>query len=230
MRLLPSLLISVCALASVGASGCAANSDTANDDMGGTSEALGSTINVPNPSGIYVASITANGTGCPAGTWDAAISPDGKAFTVTFSNYEAMVDPGQAFSIKDCTLGIDLKTPSGLSFAVTSFAYQGYSLLDSPGMNARQSAKYYFMGNPVPGVEQVSNMDGPYDDSYLFNDDVAVASLVWSPCGTTRRLNALTRLVLRNNADKSGSGYLNTSTADGEIHHGFTFGLSWKTC
>ena len=94
--------------------------------MGDNSSALGSTIEVPNPSGAYVAKITANGTGCPPGSWDANISEDGKAFTVTFNSYEAIVNPGQSFSIKDCTLGLDLKTPQGFSFAVTSFPGLSY--------------------------------------------------------------------------------------------------------
>jgi hypothetical protein len=228
MKALSSVFISLAALACMSATGCAGEPSSSDESMGNSTQALGSTIDVPNPSGTYFASVTANGTGCPAGTWDASISPDGKAFTVTFSSYEAIVSPGQAFSIKDCTIGIDLRTPAGISFAVTSFHYQGYAILDSGGMNAQQSAKYYFMGNPVPGVEQKSNMDGPYDDSYLFSDDIGIASLVWSPCGTSRRLNALTRLVLKNNAAKTGSGYLNTSSTDGEVV--FEFGLTWRAC
>jgi hypothetical protein len=231
MRLFSSLLLALSATVCVAVTGCSApTSDTSVEDTGGATEALGQGINVPNPAGTYIANITANGTGCPAGTWDASISDDGKAFTVTFSQYEGSVAPGQAFAIKDCQLGIDLKTPAGFSFAVDSFYYQGYSLLDSPGMNARMTSKYYFMGNPVPGVDFQSNMDGPYDDSYVFSNDIAVANLVWSPCGTTRRLNAQTRLILKNNADKSGSGYLNASTADGQINDVFVFGFTWRKC
>src|SRR5215468_1810753 len=109
--------------------GCAAEADQGSGE-GNATEALG--VSVPNPSGAYFASITANGTGCPAGTWGADISPDGKAFTVTFSQYEAVVQPGSAFSVKDCTIAIKLKTPEGFSFSVSSFHYQGYALLDQP--------------------------------------------------------------------------------------------------
>jgi hypothetical protein len=226
-----SLFISVTALACVGASGCAATTaDNADEEMGGTTQALGQSVDVPNPSGAYFARITANGTGCPSGTWDAGISDDGHAFTVTFSAYEAIVEPGKAFSIKDCTLSIDLNTPSGFSFAVNEFHYQGYATLDSAGMSAKQSAKYYFRGNPVPGTEFVSDMQGPFDDSYLINNEVPTANLVWSPCGATRTLNAQTRLVLKNNASKTGSGYLNASSVDGEVAAQWVFGLSWHKC
>jgi hypothetical protein len=227
---LPCLLLSLAAtLVGVGATGCAAPASP-DEETGAATEALGQSINVPNPSGAYFASVTANGSGCPAGSWEAGISDDGQAFTVTFSGYEAVVEPGAAFSIKDCALAIDLKTPEGFSFSVSSFHYQGYAILDQPGMTAKQTAKYYFMGNPVPARELRSDMNGPYDSSYVFSDQIGVADLVWSPCGATRRLNAQTRLVLQNNAQKTGSGYLNTTSVDGEVKTVFRFGLAWKQC
>ena len=81
MRTLSLVAMSLGMLALV--AGCATNAE----EIGTTDQALG--VEVPNPSGAYVARVSANGTGCPAGTWDGAISPDGKTFTVTFSSYEA---------------------------------------------------------------------------------------------------------------------------------------------
>jgi hypothetical protein len=223
MKLLSSLfLLSTAAFAVL--SGCAGSSE----DAASSDEALGSGVNVPDPSGTYFASINANGTGCPAGTWDAAISPDGQAFTVTFSGYEATVNPGSATSVKDCSLGISIHTPQGMSFAVSSFYYQGYAILDQPGMRASQTANYYFQGNPIPSNQARSDLNGPYNDSYMFSDQIPVNDFVWSACGADRLLNAQTRLILTNNAQKSGSGYLNTSSVDGKMT--FRFGLSWKQC
>lgn len=223
---LGSILVSIVAVAvAPGLIGCSAESA---ENIEESSQQLG--VNVPNPSGAYFASVTANGSGCPAGTWGADISPDGKAFTLTFSRYEASVSPGQSFVVKDCTIAIDLRTPDGYSFAVSSFHYQGYALLDQAGMSAKQTAKYYFQGNPVPAKEIRSDMVGPYDDSYVFSDDISVSDLVWSPCGATRRINAQTRLVLNNNPQTSGSGYLNTTSVDGEVKTVFHFGLTWRQC
>ena len=219
---------SLFALVALAATGCA--SAPASAEEAATDEALGSGITVPNPSGDYVASVIANGTGCPAGTWDATISPDGHEFKVTFSQYEVFISPGQALQIKDCTLMIDLRSPAGLSFAVTDFAYQGYALLDSPGMIARQTARYYFSGNPLPARTNYTDMPGPYNDAYLFQDEILTADLVWSPCGPSRRLNAQTRLVVQNNPQKSGSGYVNTDTVDANVSMIFRWNLSWRQC
>src|SRR5205085_3126258 len=112
----------------------------------------------------------------------------------------------------------------------SSFYYQGYAILDQAGMTAKQTAKYYFMGNPVPAKESRVDLNGPQDGSYTFSDVIGVADQVWSPCGAQRTLNAQTRLILQNNASRTGSGYLNTTSADGEVETVFRFGLSWRQC
>ena len=99
-------------------------------------------------------------------------------------------------------------------------------------MSATQTAKYYFQGNPLPAVENRSTLSGPYDNSYIFSDQIGIVDLVWSPCGATRRLNALTRLQVRNNSRKTGSGYTNTSAVDATVDtkFRFVFGLNWRRC
>jgi hypothetical protein len=224
-----TLLIATLATLSLAAVGCAADPGSSEETGGSSDEALSGGTSVPNPSGAYFASINANGTGCPAGTWDATISPDGQEFAVEFSQYEAELNPGQTMVVKDCTLGIDFHSPTGMQFAVSSFRYQGYAMLDEAGMTARQTAKYYFMGMPVPSRLNYTDFAGPRDDSYLFEDNILTSDLTWSPCGTTRRLNAQTRLIVQNNAQKSGSAYVNVSVVD-DIKLVFRWDLSWRSC
>jgi hypothetical protein len=231
MKLATSLVLTLGAALAAGAGqlGCASTAD----DAAKTSQNLSgetSGVDVPNPSGVYVASVTANGTGCPAGTWAGQISEDGQSFLVTFQAYEATVFPGVAFAIKDCTLGINIKTPSGLSFAVTSFKHAGFASLSKEGMSAKQTAKYYFMGDPVGAPTLSATLTGPYDDIFVIEDDVAIENQVWSPCGTERTLNAQTRLVLYNNADKSGVGFLDTAAVAGHVDYQFHIGLAWRQC
>jgi hypothetical protein len=221
-----SPVLALVAFVTAAATGCAAPAGA--DDTGASSDEALSSVGVPNPSGAYYASVNAVGSGCPAGSWDAAISPDGQQFTVSFDQYEAIVNPGQAIAVKDCTLAIDLRAPGGLTFAVSNFSYKGYAWLDSPGMSARQTAKYYFSGNPIAGVDNSTTMQGPFEDSFDFTD--TVAELVWSPCGPTRRLNAQTRLVLVNNAQRTGSGIINNTSDDADLRVVFHWDLSWRHC
>lgn len=172
---------------------------------------------VPNPAEAYFASITANGSGCPAGTWDASISPDGKSFTVTFSAYETLVEPGGDESAKECTLSLNVHTPPGASLSTAEFSYQGYALMDQAGMSASQNASYDFRGVPVPAQSDRTQLSGPFDDSYSFSDQFLLHDNVGSQQGANRVLNVQTSLVLTNNPAQTGSGYLNTSSVDGTI-------------
>jgi hypothetical protein len=222
------VLVASAALVSIGAAGCSTETGNVDQDTDATESNLGTAINVPNPNGAYFASVTANGSGCPAGTWDAAISDDGQTFTLRFSQYETTIDPGQAIAIKDCQLAIKLHSPQGLSYAVSSFYYSGYAFLDSNGMNAAQTAKYYFQGNPIASNENRSDLRGPLDKEYVFSDNVGTVDLVWSKCGVDRDLNVATRVLLRNNTRKTGSGYISNTTVDGSVE--LKFKLSWRSC
>jgi len=221
-------LITAAALASVGTAGCSTDVDDDAEDLSTTTDALGSDLTVPNPEGSYFAKVSANGSGCPRGTWDAAISPDGQTFTLRFSQYETSLDPGKALAVKDCQLAIKLHSPQGLSYSVGQFYYSGYAFLDSPGMTASQTAKYYFQGNPIASAENRSDMRGPMDKEYVFDDKIAVTDLVWSKCGVDRNLNVATRVMAKNNARKTGSGYISNTTVDGAVE--LKFKLSWRRC
>lgn len=174
----------------------------------------------PNPAEAYISSVSANGNGCLPGTWEAAISPDGKAFTVTFSAYETLIEPGDDTSAKECTLLLNVHTPPGTSISTVEFSYQGYALMDQAGMSATQSASYDFHGAPVPAQSVRSQLSGPHDDAYLFSDRILLHDNVASAQGATRALNGATSLVLTNNPAETGSGFFNTTSVDGTIQDG----------
>ncbi|MEU8355766.1 DUF4360 domain-containing protein [Nonomuraea sp. NPDC048882] len=173
----------------------------------------------PNPAEAYISSVSANGNGCPPGTWEAAISPDGKSFTVTFSSYETLIEPGTDASNKECTLSLNVHTPPGTSLSTAEFSYQGYALMDQAGMSATQSANYNFRGAPVPAQSVRSQISGPHDDAYVFSDRILLHDVA-SAQGATRALNGVTSLVLTNNPAETGSGYFNTSSVDGTLQNG----------
>lgn len=178
------------------------------------------------PSGAYFAKVKANGTGCPAGSWDTSISSDGKTFTTTFSKYVADVDPKTTVSVKDCQLTVTLHSPQGLSFAVQEFAYGGYAFLEK-GVNLRQVAQYYFSGSPDKSAEARTEIDGPKDDTFLFTDTIKEASLVFAPCGVERDLNIRTTMRLLNGTPAK-TGKVIFSAVDGSVK--LKFRLSWRKC
>ena len=101
--------------------------------------------------------------------------------------------------------------------------------LDSEGMSVRQYVKHYFQGAAVPGVEHIREVTEPTaanGGAYLLRDSIEADELVWSPCGGGRDLNVATRIVLKNNAAKTGTGTAKISA--GWMKR--VFALRWRTC
>ena len=231
-RVKRSLLLCAASLAALGAVGCAQDADgldTASAQDGDATEpaalqAPGGSKTVRDPGGSYFADITANGTGCPAGTWDTQLSQDGQTFTTTFSAFETEVDRTRAVSIKNCLLAIKLHSPQGLSYSVQDFYYSGYAFLEE-GVDARLVSQYYFQGNPAENQQPETTFVGPKDDTYLIQDSrkQIEAQPVWSPCGVDRNLIINTTIRLLNTSSPRRNGYLNLTKA-------FGLKLAWRRC
>ena len=177
-------------------------------------------------SGPYFAEVTANGTGCPAGTWNTAISGDGQTFTATFNSYAAFVSPETGFAVKDCLLAIKLKSPEQLTYSVQSFRFSGYAYLQE-GVTASQTATFYVQGNPGNSIEARQDLNGPFNSAYNLNAEAELGRKLWSPCSAERSLNVQTRLRLRNGAER-GTGYINMAAATGQAK--LVARISWRRC
>lgn len=187
--------------------------------------------NTPNPREVYIQDINYNGSGCPLGTVAENVSPDAKAFTLTFSDYIAEAGPG--VSIRDgrrnCQVTLSLKVPQGWQYSVGTFDYRGYVFLDR-GMRASHNTSYYFQGQGNTG-RFASQMSGEIDRDYTFSDSIELGSLVWSSCNASRALNINTAINVRNTNKRrypDAEGLITNDSIDGEIKH--VFGIRWRRC
>lgn len=178
----------------------------------------------------FVASVTANGTGCPRGTWSTDIARDGESLVATFSRYEAEVDDGTRINFKDCNLSVRVHAQPDTSYSVASLRVQGYAYLE-PGVRGFLTASYYFQGNPVPSLqnERRTDVTGPIDRSILFSDEPRPADAVWSPCGLERNLQVVTRIGLQKSQNK-GAGYINLSSLDGNLSGNLVLRIKTRPC
>lgn len=74
-------------------------------------------------------------------------------FTLIFDQYVASIGPGVPVTQnrKNCQLNINMQYPGGFQYSVLSTQYRGYVGLD-PGVNALQSATFYFSGRTCPSI------------------------------------------------------------------------------
>jgi hypothetical protein len=189
---------------------------TPNTSTGATSQQSGNPdASAPgNVDGTYFADVTANGTGCPAGTWETQLSDDKRSFTITFSAFDAKVDPASMVSVKDCQLALKIKSKKPVAYAVQTFSFEGYAQLQA-GVSARLLANYYFQGSPKQDAKDEVEFKGEYDKEYAFSQNIALPEQVWSDCGLERDLNVRTTVRLLN-ASPGKEGKVNVAQAKGK--------------
>ncbi|TVY78198.1 putative secreted protein [Lachnellula suecica] len=181
----------------------------------------------PNPSQVSIAGIAYGGTGCPQGSIGSFISADRQTFTLIFDQFVASIGPGVgvAETRKNCQINLNMQYPSGFQYSIFSTQYRGYVELDS-GVNALQSSTFYFSGETGQSTTSTS-FKGPINGNYEAEDDVALTSTVWSPCGAPAALNINSQVRLTTSST-TASGQITDDSIDGKIT--FVVGVQWQKC
>lgn len=180
------------------------------------------------PDYVRVRSINFAGSGCPGGSVATNVSPDRQAFTLLFDQYIAEVGPGVSAreKRKNCVVNIDLDFPQGWTYTLFTVDYRGYLDL-AHSMVGTQQTSYYFQGSSAT-ARLASNISGPVARDYQIRDNLAVTSLVWSPCGASRSLNMNTEVRIDNSRNSRGQGIMTLDSIDGQLKH--IYGIQWRRC
>ncbi|HEU4427073.1 MAG TPA: DUF4360 domain-containing protein [Pilimelia sp.] len=187
-------------------------------------------ITDPPDDRIVVEVITVNGSGCPAGTAAIAVAPDNTAFTVTYSQYIALVGVGSTpidFR-KNCQLNVLVHVPQGFTYAIAKADYRGFASL-ARGANAMLKANYYFQGHSQTEF-RTHRLDGEYEDNWQATDQTEIPALVYKPCGEQRLLNINTELrVNKGTSDtRNTTSLITMDSTDGSLDTVYHF--HWKSC
>ncbi|KIG11753.1 putative secreted protein [Enhygromyxa salina] len=181
----------------------------------------------PSPDDVYIEDIVASGVGCPLpGSAVAQISSDKKSFILIFKDMLLTNPPPPPIKTTNCVASVKLHVPSGWQVSVATVNTRGYAFLEKK-IKARQTSNYFFAGQPV-GFSAHSDLVGPFDDFYVFSDEVPFQSLVWSPCGTSSIFAINTSLQLNAIANPTGNGIFNNTSIDGQFKK--IFHWQWKKC
>lgn len=195
-----------------------------------TAASTGSHFTEPPDDHIVIDIVTVNGSGCPAGTAAVAVSTDNTKFTVTYSDYVALVGigAGPLDFRKNCQLNMVVHVPQGFTYAIAQADYRGYANL-APGASFTEKASYYFQGMSQT-TPKSHTFNGEMDDNWQATDHVEVDQLVYKPCGEDRNFNVNTEL--RVNAGTSDTSettsFVTMDSTDVDVKTEYHF--SWKTC
>ena len=172
--------------------------------------------------------VSANGSGCPRDTADVTVSPDSKAFTVTYSQFTAQVGVGAKPTDfrKNCQLGLNVHVPQGYTYAIARTDYRGFAHLER-GASAIQTSFYYFQGERQ--TSQIRhNFSGPVEGDWQRSDKVGVSSLSFRRCGEERNLNINTELRVSAGGSNKKTSFLTMDSTDGSLDT--VYHVAWKKC
>jgi hypothetical protein len=173
--------------------------------------------------------VAANGSGCPANTADVTVSPDNKAFTVTYSQFTAQTGAGSKPTDfrKNCQLALNVHVPQGYTYAIAGADYRGFAHL-ARGASGSESANYYFQGERQ-STRIRHDFAGPVDSDWQRTDSVGIQSLSFRRCGAQRYLNVNTELrVNRGRSNPKDTSILTMDSTDGRLDT--VYHVAWKKC
>lgn len=165
------------------------------------------------------------GSGCPRGTVSTILSPDQKALSVLFDEYQVAAGggTGKSFDRKSCNLAIPVHVPQGRSVSILAVDYRGYNQLPS-GANSQFNVEYFFAGGRGPTFRK--SFRGPLESDYIISNKLVADALVWSRCGldVNLRTNSSMRVRTQNNAEAM-------ATVDTEdVQAAIVYHLQWRRC
>lgn len=165
------------------------------------------------------------GTGCPAGSASAVLSPDQKTISILFDQYVVEAGGNKLLDRKNCNIAIPVKVPQGFSVAVFAIDYRGFIGLPS-GASAQLNVEYFIAGNGR-GLRTSKFFSGPSTSDYLKTDSLEMESVVWSECGANTNLRANTTLRVQSNR----LGQQAMATVDSaDVRAGLVYHLQWRRC
>lgn len=167
------------------------------------------------------------GEGCQQYTTLIDVSPDQKAFTVSFSDYYAEVrsDGGSERAKMQCQINLDVLTHPGWTFTLGQLDIRGYANVEHGAM-VRQKVAYAFDGMLLD--TDGFGVSGPFNSNFIVSTDLNISTKnKWSRCdGNRHQLSIRTSLIAK--ANKGAGGYIAADSLDGEFKEKFQ--LIWKRC
>ena len=156
------------------------------------------------------------GSGCPAGSVSATLSPDAKSLSLIFDQYEVAAGgmTGRSYDRKACNVAIPVHVPAGYSIAVLSIDYRGYNHLPV-GATSQFNVEYFFAGGRGPAFRR--SFWGALDTDYFINNQLVAENLVWSPCGADVNLRTNSSMRVNTVANREASATVDSEDVNAAI-------------
>lgn len=155
------------------------------------------------------------GNGCPEGSANVTVSPDGQELSILFDQFIAEGNKARE-SRKSCNLTIPIKVPQGFQISLYDADYRGYVAPETVG---RLRAEYFFAGQKGPVFTR--KFEGETD--YNVRDKLTTVADVWSKCGDSLNMRVNAAMAAR------GKGIATVDSFD-LANRGLVYHVKYRRC
>jgi hypothetical protein len=171
-------------------------------------------------------SVTANGSGCPAGSYSSFVVPDGSGFELDFADgtpapFAATVDSTHPIARKNCQATVTVTPPAGWQFSLGAVFVGGSASL-ADGATALHKTLYYWQGKSATVTTQ-SDLTGS-NGGWGVVQQVDPDAFGWSKCGQPSVFNVNSTLQVRQAQAEAGTTSVVTEQSE------FVYDFVWQPC
>jgi hypothetical protein len=164
----------------------------------------------PSDNSVYFKAPAIGGSGCPSGTTDFAITPDGTTLSILFDSYSA--EPGN----KSCNIAVPVHIPNGFQVSTMTADFRGFV-----EGRAELRRSYFFAGDRTsPRKTRLYSRNG---DDYTVHDNLLTMSESWSRCGEDVNMRINSRIRTRGR-------HSSISVDSLDLSNGLVFQLQYRRC
>ncbi len=174
------------------------------------SQSAVATTPTPTQSPVYFKAPAIAGSGCPSGTSDFAITPDGATLSILFDGYSA--ESGN----KSCNIAVPVHVPNGFQVSTMTADFRGFV-----EGRAELRRSYFFAGDRTPTKK--TRLYSRNGDDYTVHDDLVTMSESWSRCGEDVNMRINSRIRTRGRGSSISVDSL-------DLTNGVVFQLQYRRC
>lgn len=164
------------------------------------------------------------GNGCPNGTYQVVLSPDGNELSILFSRFTAQTDNSQTYDFANCNIAVPVEVPPGITIGLLGVDYRGLAYIPTGGMGVI-FREHFFAGEQG---DRLTSSIGVYDQFYNFYYPDEAEFEIWSQCGDDFIARSNTTVFVSRPEDSDVDAMMSVFSEDWDVS--ILFHLRWKEC
>lgn len=167
---------------------------------------------------------TVEGNGCPNGSYEVVLSPDGNELSVLFSNFTATTSESENSKFSSCNIAVPIEVPGGITVGLLGVDYRGLAYIPNKG-TGMITREYFIAGRKGP---QITSEIPVHDEFYEFFYPDEVKSPAWTDCGDDITARSNTTIYVSKPADSPVDAIMSLLSEDWDLS--IMFHLMWDHC